>query len=166
MRKLMSESSRLADQIRRAFEGEAWHGDSIIEILADVRAATAAGRPIQNAHTIWELVLHVTAWDDAVCRRAAGAVVNLSDSENFPPVRDTSEAAWQNALERLKATHDELVKVVSEFPDSRLGQQVQGKSQPYYTFFYMFSGIVQHELYHAGQMVMLKKAFASSRLVH
>ena len=163
MKKLMSESSRLADQIRRAFEGEAWHGDSMIEILADVRAATAAGRPIQNAHTIWELVLHVTAWDDAVGRRAAGAVVNVSDNENFPPVRDTSEAAWQNALERLKATHDKLVKVVSEFPDSRLGQQVQGKDQPYYTFFYMFSGIVQHELYHAGQMVMLKKAFARNR---
>ena len=163
MRKLMSESSRLADQIRRAFEGEAWHGDSVIEILADVRAATAAGRPIQSAHTIWELVLHVAAWDDAVCRRAAGAVVSLSDSQNFPPVRDTSEAAWQSAIERLKATHEQLVKVVSEFPDSRLGQQVQGKSQPYYTFFYMFSGIVQHELYHAGQMVMLKKAFASSR---
>src|SRR5215471_4895893 len=164
MRKLMSESSRLADQIRRAFEGEAWHGDSVIEILADVRAATAAGRPIQNAHTIWELVLHVTAWDDAVGRRGAGAVVNLSDSENFPAVQDTGEAAWRNAIDELKKTHERLVKLVREFPDARLGQQVQGKSQPYYTFFYMFSGIVQHELYHAGQLVMLKKAFASSRL--
>jgi uncharacterized damage-inducible protein DinB len=166
MRKHLSESSRLADQIRRAFEGDAWHGDAVIEILANVRAATAAARPIHNAHTIWELVLHVTAWDDAVRRRTAGAVVNLSDRENFPPVQDTSDAAWQNAIEHLKATHDQLVKVVSEFPDSRLRQQVQGKSQPYYTFFYMFSGIVQHELYHAGQMVMLKKAFAGNRLLH
>ena len=162
----MSESNRLGDQIRRAFEGDAWHGDSVMEILADVGAATAAARPIQNAHTIWELVLHVTAWDDAVGRRTAGAVVNLSDNENFPPVQDTSEAAWRNAIDELKRTHERLIKLVREFPDSRLEQQVQGKSQPYYTFFYMFSGVVQHELYHAGQMVMLKKAFASNRLLH
>ncbi|HEX6503444.1 MAG TPA: DinB family protein [Terriglobales bacterium] len=154
----MSESTRLADQIRRAFEGDAWHGDSVLEILSDVKAATAAARPIKNAHSIWELVLHMAAWDDAVLRRSGGEVVNLSDRENFPPVVDTSEKAWRNALEHLKKTHAALVKVAAEFPDSRLQQQVQGKSAPYYTFFYMFAGIVQHELYHAGQIVMLKKA--------
>ena len=154
----MSESTRLADQIRRAFEGDAWHGDSVLEILSDVKAATAAARPIKNAHSIWELVLHMAAWDDAVLRRSGGDVVNLSDRENFPPVVDTSEKAWRNALEHLKKTHGALVKTVAEFPDSRLPQQVQGKSAAYYTFFYMFAGIVQHELYHAGQIVMLKKA--------
>ena len=153
----MSECTRLADQIRRAFEGEAWHGDSIHEILDGVNAATASARPIKNAHTIWELVLHIAAWDDAVTRRAEGTVVNLSEKENFPPVIDTSEAAWRKAVEHLKATHERLVKTVTEFQDSRLPQQVQGKSQSYYTFFYMFSGIVQHELYHAGQITLLKK---------
>jgi uncharacterized damage-inducible protein DinB len=154
----MSECARLADQIRRAFDGEAWHGDSILEILSDVKAATAADRPIKNAHSIWELVLHIAAWDDAVLRRAAGSVVNLSDHENFPPVVDTSEKAWRDALEHVKNTHAALVKAVAEFPDSRLPQQVQGKSPSYYTFFYMFAGIVQHELYHAGQIALLKKA--------
>ena len=154
----MSECTRLADQIRRGFEGEAWHGDSVMEILSGVKAATAAAHPIATAHCIWELVLHIAAWDDAVRRRVEGSVVNLSDKENFPPVDDTSEAAWTKALEHLKKTHAQLVKTVAEFPESRLGQQVQGKSATYYTFFYMFAGIVQHELYHAGQIVMLKKA--------
>jgi uncharacterized damage-inducible protein DinB len=156
----MSECTRLADQIRRAFEGDAWHGDSILEILSGVKAVQAAARPVKNAHTIWELVLHIAAWDDAVLRRTGGTVVNLSDNENFPPVKDTSEAAWSNAVEHLKKTHAQLVKAVAEFPDSRLQAQVQGKSSAYYTFFYMFSGIVQHELYHAGQIVILKKASA------
>jgi uncharacterized damage-inducible protein DinB len=154
----MSETARLADQIRRAFEGDAWHGDSVLELLAGVNAATAAGRPIKNAHSIWELVLHIAAWDDAVLRRTGGVAVTLSDEQNFPVVKDTSEASWRKALEYVKHTHNELVKVVAAFPDSRLREQVPGKSQAYHNFFYMFSGVVQHELYHAGQIALLKKA--------
>ncbi len=153
----MSQTARLADQIRRAFEGDAWHGDSVLELLPGVDAQTAAVRPIPNAHTIWELLLHIAAWDGAVIRRTAGTAVKLTDEQNFPAVTDTSEAAWRQTLESVKETHDELVRVVSAFPDSRLGEQVPGKTQDYYDFYYMFSGIVQHELYHAGQIALLKK---------
>jgi len=147
----------LSDQIRRAFEGEAWHGDSVLELLADVDAKAAAAHPIKNAHSIWELILHIAAWDDAVRRRAGGKAVTLSDQENFPSVTDSSEAAWRKAVEHLKSTHTQLVKAVTAFPDSRLQEQVPGKTADYYNFFYMFSGIVQHELYHAGQIALLKK---------
>jgi len=154
----MTETVRLAGQIRRAFEGNAWHGDSLGELLADVNAKTAATRPIKNAHTIWELLLHIAAWDDAVRRRTGGTAVTLSDEQNFPPVKDTSEAAWRQAIEFAKNTHNELIKAVAAFPDSRLHEQVPGKTASYYNYFYMFSGIVQHELYHAGQIALLKKA--------
>ena len=153
----MSETARLADQIRRAFEGEAWHGDSLLELLAEVGAKQAAAHPIKNVHSIWELVLHIAAWDDAVRRRTGGAAVKLSDKENFPPVPDKTDAAWRSTLEHLKETHSGLVKVVAAFPESRLHEQVPGKTESYYNFFYMFSGIVQHELYHAGQIALLKK---------
>lgn len=153
----MSETARLADQIRRAFEGHAWHGDSVLEILNGVDAKKAGAHPIKNAHSIWELVLHIAAWDDAVLRRIGGKAVKLSDKQNFPPVKDTSEAAWREAVEHAKHTHSELAKAVAAFPDSRLHEQVPGKTQSFYNFFYMFSGIVQHELYHAGQIALLKK---------
>jgi uncharacterized damage-inducible protein DinB len=155
---IMSETARLADQIRRAFEGEAWHGDSVLEILKNVDATQAAARPIKNAHTIWELVLHIAAWDAAVRRRTGGQPVNLRDNENFPPVKDTSAAAWNKAVDYMSQTHNDLVQAVAGFPDLRLQEQVPGKRESYYNFFYMFSGIVQHELYHAGQIVLLKKA--------
>ena len=153
----MPEAARLADQIRRAFEGEAWHGDSINEILAGVDAKTAAARPVPDAHSIWELVLHIAAWDRVTIRRAGGEAVTLSDEQNFPAVKDASEAAWQKALVLLRETHAELVKAVAAFPDSRLQEQVPGKKPAYYNFYYLFSGIVQHELYHAGQIALLKK---------
>src|SRR5438128_12370633 len=125
----MSETARLADQIRRAFEGDAWHGDSVLEILKNVDAKKAAARPIKNAHSIWELVLHIAAWDDAVRRRTAGQTVNLSDKENFPPILDESESAWRSAMDHLKKTHDELVEAVSGFADDRLQEQVPGKRE-------------------------------------
>jgi uncharacterized damage-inducible protein DinB len=158
METFMSECARLADQIRRAFEGDAWHGDSIKELLAGVTGDTAAARPIKNAHSIWELVLHITAWDDAVLRRIGGTVVQLTKEQDFPPVKDTTPAAWRQTLSHLEQTHNHLIKAVAAFPDSRLQDQVPGKTEDYYDFYYMFSGIVQHELYHAGQIALLKKA--------
>ena len=154
----MSETARLADQIRRAFEGEAWHGDSLLELLSGVNAGTAAAKPIKNAHSIWELVLHIAAWDGVALRRTGGEAVMLTDEQNFPPVKDASEAAWHKALEGAQRIHNELIKAVAGFPDSRLQEQVPGKTEDYYNFFYLFSGIVQHELYHAGQIALLKKA--------
>ena len=153
----MSEAARIADQLNRAFAGEAWHGDSLFEILQGVTAAQASARPIKNAHTIWELVLHISAWDNAVLRRLGGVAVELSDTQNFPPVTDASETAWRKALAEVRRVHDQLVKAVSLLPDSQLNEMVPGKEGAHYTFYYMLHGVAQHELYHAGQIALLKK---------
>jgi len=156
----MSETARIADQLRRAFHGDAWHGDSLLEILEGVTAAQAAARPVKHAHTIWELVLHITAWDNAVRRRLAGAAIDLSDEQNFPSVMDPSENAWRRTIEQARKVHNELVEAVTAFPNERLNERVPGKkSEPdWYNFYYMLHGVVQHELYHAGQIALLKKA--------
>jgi uncharacterized damage-inducible protein DinB len=153
----MRETARIADQLRRAFSGDAWHGDSLMEILDGVTAAQAAARAIPHAHTIWELVLHIAAWDGAVRRRLGGEAVDLSDEQNFPPVLDTSESAWRKTLEHVRQVHGELIQAVSESPDTRLAEQVPGKQGAHYNFYYMLHGVVQHELYHAGQIALLKK---------
>jgi uncharacterized damage-inducible protein DinB len=153
----MSEAARIADQLCRAFDGDAWHGDSLFEILEGVTAAQAATRPIARAHTIWELVLHIAAWDGAVLRRLSGTAVTLSDAENFPAVTDTSDAAWRKTLAEVRRVHEELVAAVAALADSRLDEIVPGKEGAYYTFYYMLHGVVQHELYHAGQIALLKK---------
>jgi uncharacterized damage-inducible protein DinB len=153
----MSETARIADQLRRAFAGEAWHGDSLLEILDGVAAAQASARRIPHAHTIWELVLHIAAWDGAVLRRLGGEAVELSDEQNFPPVRDTGETAWRKAVEHVRRVHEELVGAAAEFPDARLDERVPGKQGAHCTYYYMLHGVTQHELYHAGQIALLKK---------
>ena len=152
----MAEVSAVIDQLRRGFDGDAWHGDSVLEILKGVDAKTAAARPIVGAHSIWELVLHVAAWDGAVLRRIhADVLVELSDDENFPAVRDTSEAAWRATVEHMKKVHGDLLRDLAKFPETRLSEKIPGKD---HDFRNMFWGLVQHEIYHAGQMSLLKKA--------
>ena len=81
----------------------------------------------------------------------------LSDAENFPAVADTSKAAWSKALAEVRRAHEELISAASALPDSRLYEMVPGKEGAHYTFYYMLHGVVQHELYHAGQIALLKK---------
>lgn len=150
----IEEKSRIADQLKRAFDGDAWHGPAVLEVLEGVSARAAASKPIPGAHSIWELVLHIAAWDGAIRRRMDGQALQLTDEQDFPPVKDTSEAAWNSALQNLKARHVDLVKEVLTMPDHRLTSQVPGKD---YDFYHMLHGAAQHELYHAGQIALLKK---------
>lgn len=151
----MSEISRIADQLRLAFTGEAWHGPAVLEILADVDARAASARPIAKAHTIWELTLHVAGWENIIRRRLGGEACSPSDADNFPDVKDTSEAAWRRTVDLLKQNHERLLKAVAATPDSRLTDRVPGKNYDVYT---MLHGATQHALYHAGQMAVLKRA--------
>lgn len=150
-----SEPFLLAEQLRRAFEGNAWHGPALLELLEDVDAATAAAKPLPGVHSIWELVLHITVWDGAACRRLAGEKFQPTGVANFPIVPKPTDAAWQKAVGHAKRTHDALVKTVAGLPESRLRERVPGKK---YDFYLMLHGVAQHELYHAGQIALLKKA--------
>jgi uncharacterized damage-inducible protein DinB len=151
------EAIRIADQLRRAFDGSAWHGPALIELLEDVNAATATAKPLPKVHSIWELVLHVAVWDAAALRRLSGEKCQPSGLANFPPAQVPSEAAWRKAIAETKRTHETLVETVAALPDSRLGDRVPGKR---YDFYHLLHGVVQHELYHAGQIAILRKAQA------
>ena len=150
-----SEGIRIADQLRRAFEGDAWHGPALLELLEDVDAATAAARPIPDAHSIWELVLHIEAWDGAAIRRLSGKKTQLKGEKNFPRVpKSATEAAWRGAISHAKRTHEKLVKTVAGLSNAKLRERCPGKK---YDFYHLLHGVAQHELYHAGQVAIFKK---------
>lgn len=151
----MSEAARIADQLRHAFDGNAWHGPALLELLKDVSADTASSHPLPDVHSIWELVLHIAAWDDAVNRRITqGKAIQLKAAQNFPPVKIKTRAAWKDAVAHLKKKHNELIRTVVSLSDARLKQRVPGKK---YNVYFMLHGVAQHELYHAGQIAILKK---------
>ncbi len=150
-----SESARIADQLRRAFDGTAWHGPALLELLEDVDAVTAAARPMKQAHSIWELTLHIAAWDAAGLRRLGGEKWQPEGEDNFPTVPKPTIANWRKAVRQVVQAHRMLIRTVESLTDSRLCERVPGKR---YDFYHMLHGIVQHELYHAGQIAILKKA--------
>ncbi len=150
----LSEPGRIADQLRRAFDGDAWHGPAVLELLAEVDAATAAARPLPDVHSIWELVLHVAAWDGAALRRLSGEKFQPKGAANFPAVTNPTPGAWRKAVAEMTRTHQLLVKTVAGLPESRLRDRVPGKR---YDFYHLLHGVAQHELYHAGQIAILKK---------
>jgi uncharacterized damage-inducible protein DinB len=153
----MTEVERILDQLRRAYEGEAWHGPSVREALTGVTAEQAHARPLSGAHTIWELVQHIAVWEDVGRRRLEGdrAAIEISSPEDWPPASDQSEAAWERAKAALDRGHQALIKSVARVSESRLDEPIlEGLSTVYVTL----HGVIQHDVYHAGQIAMLKKA--------
>lgn len=153
----MTEIERILDQLKRAYEGNAWHGPSVKEVLAEVTAETAHARPLTNAHSIWELVRHIAVWEDVGRRRLEGdrAQIEISSPEDWPPPEDLSEAAWDQAKATLDRGHEALVEAIARVSESRLDEPVfEGMSTVYVTL----HGVIQHDLYHAGQIAMLKKS--------
>ena len=151
----MKETERIREQLNRAFEGGAWHGPGVLEILENVSATQAASHPIVGAHSIWELVLHIKAWEDACRRRLSGDRAELTDEEDWPAVAETSDEAWKKTLTALREGHQQFSDAIASVDDTRLDEPIlEGMNSVYATL----HGAVQHDLYHAGQIAILKKA--------
>lgn len=151
----MREGANLVDQLKRCYEGNAWHGPALREILADISAGEAAARPLPAAHSIWEIVLHIAAWNTVFVPRMEGHAMNTPEEGDWPPVKETGNDAWAQTLAKLDNTQQQLLQVASGLPDSKLQEKVAGKD---YSIGFLLHGIIQHNVYHAGQIALLKKA--------
>jgi uncharacterized damage-inducible protein DinB len=151
----MSQIDMVVDELKRSFEGEAWHGPALMEILDGIDARSAAARPLPNAHSIWELALHIAAWEDVATRRIHGETCTLNDEQNFGHVERVNDSVWEQAVKNLRDKHARLLETVSKLPESRLHDRIPGKD---YNLLFMLLGVVQHAAYHGGQIALLKRA--------
>jgi len=157
----MSEVERIVDQLERAYNGDAWCGSSLCATLEGVTAAQAARRPIPNAHSIWEIVLHVAAWMDAVRERIENHDVRLPAEGDWQEVVETSEAAWARTLDKLERRQQALCAVVAKLSDADLERFTNTERDAAtgggVTIYVTLHGTAQHSLYHAAQIALLKK---------
>ena len=151
----MNESERLANQIERALNGEAWHGPSWREVLEGVSRTAALQKPVPEAHSIAEIVLHAGTWHDVVRRRLLGETPEVSDEQDWPRAAFQTDRDWANAVARLFDTGRALRDAVAAFPPEKLHQMRPKLNQTWYA---LAIGILQHDLYHAGQVGLLRKA--------
>jgi len=136
-----------------------WHGPALVDLIGDVSADDAAARPVSGAHTIWELVHHVTAWAEIARLRLSSPTkpADPTEEQDWPPVRDRSPEAWRAAVERLKDAHRELADEVGRCDDARLTDRLPGRD---HSASVMLHGIMEHGAYHGGQIAILKRALA------
>jgi len=156
-----TESNRIAYALASAINGDAWYGDSLRKILDNVAVEQARARPIADAHTIWELVVHVEAWvkfcQGAIEGVSIPAWATMPKEQDWPRVTDTGDQAWNLAVNSFFATHLKLVETIKTLSDDRLETTVPGRT---YNFYHLFQGMMQHAIYHGGQIALLKKAHA------
>ena len=157
----MSEIERIRDLLWYTYKGPAWHGPALAENLDGVTAEQAGLRPIGEAHSIWELVRHMTAWIDEVIRTLDGETYTvLPVDQDWAPDSAGDGAAWECALEILDSSMDALCGAVAELGDEKLEEIVPGQEFNYY---WLLHGVVHHNTYHSGQIGILRKSFAESQ---
>lgn len=151
----------LAD-LRRIYEGNAWHGPSVLDAITGVTAEQAAARPLPSAHSIYELTHHIAAWLGEVTSRLQGNPPGSPADGDFPAASvRVDEAAWNALRSHLERRQAELLDAVATFDPGRLDEVVNpgARREPDAadTFRALLSGLAQHSAYHAGQIVLLKK---------
>jgi uncharacterized damage-inducible protein DinB len=155
----MNETKRIVDELAREHDGDPWHGPSLTQILQDVSPAQACARPIPGAHSIWELVLHVTAWKNEVRRRLGGAAAALPEEGDWPDVGEPSAQRWTEARARLQRAHESLLDAVRMFPEAKLDAPSNDGRDPDagggVSYYVLLHGLAQHDAYHAGQIRIL-----------
>jgi uncharacterized damage-inducible protein DinB len=154
----MSQTQRIADSYRAATVKAAWYGPSLAELLAQISPELATIRPVPGAHSISELLQHLLLWNERIR--------NTSDSNALPPweaEKDWAEPtiAWNELLSRWSQSRELLEERIRNFPTGDLAKQVPGRNYPYET---LFHGVVEHTIYHSGQIAMVLSMLQSRSL--
>jgi uncharacterized damage-inducible protein DinB len=157
----MAEVDRILDQLQRAFDGDAWYGPSLGDALDGVNARLAVHRPIADGHNIAEIVRHVTVWTREIARRLRTGVAEDLEEADWTETNAVTDDEWAAMLDALDAAQGALVDEMKNVTDADLERMIgdvrdraQGTGISRYV---MLHGLVQHHIYHAGQIALLRK---------
>jgi hypothetical protein len=163
----MTERDQLLLMLDEAYDARSWHGANLRGSIRGLTAEQAAWRPGKGRHNVWEIVVHAAYWKYAVRRRLTGekrGSFPLAGSNFWPRPAGPDRQSWGTALKGdvrlLGAMHATLRNVVEAFPEARLNRRAPGSP---FTYAALILGVAAHDLYHAGQIQLLKRAFVSVR---
>ncbi len=155
----MSELQQLVEQYDQTMSGDAWYGEPVWKILEGIDAHRAAAAPIPGTHTIWQLVMHMAFWEGIAARRFSGPVTP-EEAGNFPATPVADEEAWQKTLNSFRDSNRQFRQAISLLDSNSLDKNTPGGQR---SFRYELVGVIQHHIYHAGQIALLKKAYLGAK---
>ncbi len=151
----------VTNEIRKAFNGDAWHGNHVMQILNNVKPDNAFNFFIPNAHSIAEIALHLTAWTEEVTSRLTGNLADEPIMGDWPQTDEKTPQAWEKIIFNFKVSNEELIRYCESIEASQWDDEVNetpnvisGKS---ITKRELLSGLAQHHAYHSGQIALLSK---------
>lgn len=156
-----AEIRRHIRKLSSVFEGSPWYGPSVWRVLQEIDAEKVFLRPLPDAHCIAELVAHMLAWREVLLRRLHGDnAFSMSQDKSFDwrLVELDPQRAWPALLQALEDQQRAIVEALEAADDDLLSTVVPGKSYNYRT---LIQGIIHHDIYHAGQIILLGKATVS-----
>jgi uncharacterized damage-inducible protein DinB len=147
----MAKSDEIAAALQRNFNGQPWHGSSLLRIVANVAPERAFTRPAPEIRSIAELLAHVIAWMEIVTERLRGANPEVPAEREFPNV---DGVPWDALVARLHTAFAALLDVVRAGDDASWQRNAPGKT---HTMEYMLDGLLHHTTYHAAQIALLNR---------
>lgn len=150
----MSENKRISNLYQSVYNGEPWLEVTLAKTLKDVNAEQAYRKINPKLNTIWEIVNHLIQWRRNILKRVQGEITTTPDHNYFVPVIDPSEAAWEQSLQSLEKSQESWNAFFLDFNDADLDKIYANNNHTYYEHLH---GIIQHDVYHLGQIVILKK---------
>jgi len=147
----------IANELKKAYSGDAWHGNNLSSIISSVKDGQVFKRPIPSAHTIAELVLHLTAWTDEVISRLIGNEVKEPESGDWPEITEESAAAWETILRGFHVANEKLINFTLMMTEDQWREKVNYPSGGRITNYELVNGLIQHHVYHGGQISLLLK---------
>jgi len=140
--------------LKSTYNGAAWHGSSIVEIL-NIITVRQAFQSSEHIHRICELVQHITAWRIFAIKRLEGDQhYDVSQNENWKAFSIKDKRSWETVKSDLEQSQFDLIKALEKISDDLLIEEVDGKAYDYYT---LIHGVIQHDLYHLGEIALLAR---------
>jgi len=156
MAQALSIASALLDQLESVYHGKAWHGPTLRGSLRGLKAQEAGGTLAKSGHSIADIALHCAYWKYSVRRRLQNSkrgAFAWNGSNWFKLPRPLTEVLWSKILHTLDEEHEALRLAVESFPESQLGRIRLGSK---YSYYQLIQGIAAHDVFHAGQVRLLK----------
>ncbi len=154
----MKQVSEITNQFETTYEGKPWYGSSITKILSDVTEKVALWKPTENAHSIAQLVWHMTYWRQALIKKLEADLeykASMESEDNWSSPEKIRSVGWNTILEQFHESQQKLVDLLKKQDDSLL-------EKTYYkevTYREIITGILQHDIYHLGQIAYVKSIY-------
>ena len=146
-----------SNELRKAYIGDAWHGNNISSIISSVKDSEVFVRPIPDAHTIAEIVLHLTSWTEEVNSRLMGKVSGEPVRGDWPGPMEETTAEWNSIVSDFHIENEKLLNLSMSFSAENWIEKEETPTGKGASFFELFNGLIQHHAYHAGQISLLLK---------